>query len=133
MSMSQEYRHKRHSVFLINYHFVWIPRRRRKVLIGDVEKRLRELIQEVADKLELKILAIEIMPDHVHLFISCPPSLAPDQIMFRIKGYSSRVLRQEFPHLLKMPSMWTRSYFCGTAGNVSSETIKRYIAQQKSH
>ncbi len=131
--MSQEYRHKRHSVFLINYHFVWIPRRRRKVLIGDVEKRLRELIQEVADKLELKILAIEIMPDHVHLFISCPPSLAPDQIMFRIKGYSSRVLRQEFPHLLKMPSMWTRSYFCGTAGNVSSETIKRYIAQQKSH
>ena len=131
--MSQEYRHKRHSVSLINYHFVWIPRRRRKVLIGDVEKRLRELIQEVADKLELKILAIEIMPDHVHLFISCPPSLAPDQIMFRIKGYSSRVLRQEFPHLLKMPSMWTRSYFCGTAGNVSSETIKRYIAQQKSH
>ena len=131
--MSQESRHKRHSVSLINYHFVWIPRRRRKVLIGDVEKRLRELIQEVADKLELKILAIEIMPDHVHLFISCPPSLAPDQIMFRIKGYSSRVLRQEFPHLLKMPSMWTRSYFCGTAGNVSSETIKRYIAQQKSH
>ena len=123
--MSQEYRHKRHSVSLINYHFVWIPRRRRKVLIGDVEKRLRELIQEVADKLELKILAIEIMPDHVHLFISCPPSLAPDQIMFRIKGYSSRVLRQECPHLLKMPSMWTRSYFCGTAGNVSSETIKR--------
>ncbi len=77
--MSQEYRHKRHSVSLINYHFVWIPRRRRKVLIGDVEKRLRELIQEVADKLELKILAIEIMPDHVHLFISCPPSLSRSQ------------------------------------------------------
>ena len=71
------------------------------------------------------------MPDHVHLFLSCQPSIAPDQVMFRIKGYSSRVLRQEFPQLLKMPSLWTRSYFVSTAGNVSSETIKRYIAEQK--
>lgn len=131
--MSQTYRHERHSVSLINYHFVWIPRRRRKVLVREVEERLRELINEVALKNDLKVLALEIMPDHVHLFLGCPPSIAPDQIMFRIKGYSSRVLRQEFPHLLKMPSMWTRSYFVGTAGNVSSETIKRYIANQKSH
>ena len=131
--MSQAYRHNKHSVSLINYHFVWIPRRRRKVLIGEVEQRLKELISETAQKLELQVLALEIMPDHVHLFLGCPPSIAPDQIMFRIKGYSSRVLRQEFPHLLKMPSMWTRSYFVGTAGNVSSETIKRYIAEQKSH
>lgn len=129
--MSQAYRHKITSVSLVNYHFVWTPRRRRKVLVGSVEVRLKELIEETATKLECQILAIEVMPDHVHLFLSCPPNIAPDQIMFRIKGYSSRVLRQEYPHLLKMPSMWTRSYFVSTAGNVSSETIKKYIAEQK--
>ena len=129
--MADNYRHKKSSVSLINYHFVWTPKRRRKVLVGDVERRLKELIYETAANLDCEVLAIEVMPDHVHLFLSCPPSLAPDQAMFRIKGYSSRVLRQEFPHLLKMSSMWTRSYFVSTAGNVSSETIKRYIAQQK--
>ena len=101
------------------------------MLKGDVEVRLKELIAETAKKLDCEVLAIEVMPDHVHLFLSCHPSLAPDQVMFRIKGYSSRLLRQEFPHLLKMPSMWTRSYFVSTAGNVSSETIKKYIADQK--
>lgn len=130
--MSQSYRHKTTSVTLINYHFVWIPRRRRKVLIGEVETRLLEMIRGVAENLECEVLAVEIMPDHVHLFLNCPPTLAPDQIMFRIKGYSAKLLRQEFSHLCKMPSMWTRSYFCSTAGNVSSETIKRYIAEQKS-
>lgn len=129
--MNQSYRHKTTSVTLINYHFVWIPRRRRKVLVGEVEKRLLELIQETAQKLDCEVLAVEIMPEHVHLFLNCPPTLAPDQIMFRIKGYSAKVLREEFPHLLKMPSMWTRSYFCSTAGNVSSATMQRYIAEQK--
>ena len=99
--------------------------------MGEVAKRLLELIEETVVNLNCRIIAQEIMPDHIHLFLNCPPTLAPDQIMFRIKGYSSRVLRQEFPHLQRMPSMWTRSYFCSTAGNVSSETIKRYIANQK--
>lgn len=129
--MENTYRHKNTSVSLINYHFVWTPRRRRKILVGAVETRLKELIDETAKKIDCGVLAIEVMPDHVHLFLSCHPSLAPDQVMFRIKGYSSRILRQEFPHLLKMPSLWTRSYFVSTAGNVSSETIKKYIAEQK--
>lgn len=129
--MTQQYRHKNTSVSLLNYHFVWTPRRRRKVLVGQVETRLKGLIAETAEKLDCSVIALEVMPDHVHLFLSCHPSLAPDQIMFRIKGYSSRVLRQEFPHLLKMQSLWTRSYFVSTAGNVSSETVKRYIAEQK--
>jgi len=115
----------------MNFHFVWIPRRRRKVLIGQVATRLEEVIKEVSSELNLNILAMEIMPDHIHLFVSCPPNIAADQIMFRIKGRSSRILRKEFPHLLKMPSMWTRSYFVSTAGNVSTETIKRYIAEQR--
>lgn len=129
--MNQQYRHNRHSVSLINLHFVWIPRRRKKVLVGEVATRLEEIIKDVASDLDMNILAMEIMPDHVHLFVSCAPSIAADQIMFRIKGRSSRILRKEFPHLLKMPSMWTRSYFVSTAGNVSTETIKRYIAEQR--
>lgn len=100
--------------------------------MGDVEQRLKELIYELADKIEAKVIALEVMPDHVHLFLNAPPDIAPDQIMFRIKGASSRYLRAEFPHLKKMPSMWTRSYFCSTAGNVSSQTIERYIQEQKS-
>ena len=128
--MLQSYKHKNTSVSLINYHFVWIPRRRRKVLVGEVARRCKELIKEICCTLECEILQLAIEPDHVHLFLNCPPNLAPDQLMFRIKGASSRYLRKEFPHLLKMPSMWTRSYFVSTAGNVSSETIEKYIAQQ---
>ena len=89
------------------------------------------LLAEAAAELSCEIVVLEAMPDHVHLFLNTPPRLAPDQLMFRIKGRTSRWLRQEFPHLRRMPSMWTRSYFCSTAGNVSSETIKRYIANQK--
>ena len=125
------YRRKTTSVSLINYHFVFCPKRRKKVLINDVAKRLEEIIYQKADELDSDVLALEIMPDHVHLFISCPPTIAPHQVMFRLKGASSRILRQEFPHLLKLPSLWTRSYYCGTAGQVSSETIKKYIANQK--
>jgi putative transposase len=129
-SMGQAYRHSRTTVSLINYHFVWIPRRRRPVLVGAVAKRLDGLIREVAKTLDFTIVALEIMPDHVHLFVSASPRWAPHQIMHRIKGYTSHVLRSEYPALLKLPSMWTRSYWCSTAGNVSSETIRRYIEEQ---
>ncbi|MDK2821958.1 MAG: REP-associated tyrosine transposase, partial [Clostridia bacterium] len=78
--MEQKYRHKHTSVSLVNYHFVWCPRYRRKVLVGPVEARLRELIREVAEKLDLVILALEIMPDHLHLFVNAPPNLAPHNI-----------------------------------------------------
>ena len=130
MSMSQFYRRKKTSVSLINYHFIWIPRRRRKVLVGDVKQRVIELIYEKATELDCKIVSLAIEPEHIHLFLNCSPDLAPKQIMHRIRGYSSYVLRKEFPHLKKMPSMWTRSYFVSTAGNVSSSTIEKYIAAQ---
>lgn len=129
--MAQEYRHKTTSVSLINYHLIWCPKRRRRVLVNAVQVRLDGLIREVAAELDCTVLALEIMPAHVHLCLSAPPTLAPNQIVRRIKGRSSRVLRQEFPHLLRLPSLWTRSYFVSTAGNVSSQTIQRYIAEQR--
>jgi putative transposase len=113
-----QYKRKNTSVSLINYHFVFCPKRRKRVLVNEVSRKLEEIIYQKAKKLECDVLALEIMPDHVHLFISCHPLVAPYQIMFRIKGASSRILRKEFPHLLKLPSLWTRSYYCGTAGSV---------------
>ena len=130
MSITQAYRQTNTTVSLINYHFIWIPRRRRKVLKGAVHTRVTELIYEKANELECNVVSLAVEPEHIHLFLNCSPHLAPKQIMHRIKGYSSYVLRKEFPHLKKMPSMWTRSYFVSTAGNVSSSTIEKYIAAQ---
>ena len=125
-----EYRRTRHAVYLCNYHFVWIPKRRKPVLVGKIKERLKQIIEEVCNEYDWEILALEILPDHVHLFLSAPPYFSPHIILRKIKGRSARILRQEFPELLKLPSMWTRSYFVSTAGNVSSETIKKYIEGQ---
>ena len=128
--MGQAYRRKQTCVFLLNYHVVFCPKRRRKILVGPIRDRLMQLIWETAPDLECDVLALEVMPDHVHLFLSATPQWAPNQLIGRIKGKSARLLRQEFAELQRMPSVWTRSYFISTAGNVSSETIARYIAEQ---
>jgi putative transposase len=128
--ISQLYRRKETCVFLINYHLIWCPKRRRRILVGPLKERFKRIIRETAPELESEVLALEIMPDHLHLFLSATPQWAPNQLVGRLKGKSARVLRQEFPELLRMPSLWTRSFFCSTAGNVSSETIARYIAEQ---
>jgi putative transposase len=128
--MKQGYRTKETCVFLMNYHIIWCPKRRRKVLVDRVKTRLEELIRETAPSVECEILALEILPDHLHLFVSATPQWAPNQIIVRLKGKSSRILREEFPILQRMPSLWTRSYFISTAGNVSSGTIRRYIEAQ---
>ena len=130
VSMEQEYKHKAGSVSFIRYHFVWIPRRRRAVLIGDVATRMDELTRTKASELAVAVLHFAIQPDHVHLFVSAPPDIAPAHIAFRLKGATARVLRQEFTHLQRMPSMWTSSYFVSTAGTVSAATIERYIQAQ---
>lgn len=128
--MERGYRHKETSVSLINYQFIFCPKRRRKVLVGPVRERLVTLINETATEIDCEVLALEVMPDHVHLFVSAPPDLAPNQIVGRFKGKSSRFLRLEYPSLRRLPSLWTRSYFVSTAGNVSRATIERYIAAQ---
>ena len=123
--MGQEYRRTNTTVSLINYHFVFCPRYRRKALVNEVDRRFREILQQVCDEHELTIVALEVMPDHVHLFVNAPPSISPSDVMAKVKGVTSRRLRQEFKHLRHLPSLWTRSFFCSTAGNVSSNTIQR--------
>jgi len=93
--------------------------------------RLEELIAEKADELGCEIIESQVMPDHVHLFVAATPILSPNKIIGQIKGYSSKKLREEFNAIKRsLPALWTRSYFVSTAGNVSSDTIQRYIEEQ---
>jgi putative transposase len=126
-----EYRHESNAVSLLNYHFVFIPKRRKKVLVGAVAERLQEIICELVVENRWRIIAMEIMPDHVHLFLNVKPTDDPASIMRKIKGRASHYLRKEFPELLKIPTLWTPSYFVSTAGNICTETVKRYIEQQR--
>ena len=128
---SQRYRKHAGSVYNFNLHFVWCPKYRKPVLTGTVAARLKELLHEKAAALNVEIKGLEIMPDHVHLFVECDPTHAPQFLANQFKGYSSRVLRQEFAHLRsQLPSLWSRSYYVGAAGTVTDATIRRYIEQQ---
>ena len=95
--------------------------------MGDVAKRLREIFLALALEKDWDILALEVAPDHVHLFVGVKPTDASNQVVKAFKGRSSNYLRKEFPELLKLPSLWSRSYFVSSAGNVSSEAIRKYI------
>ena len=122
----------RHAVYQITYHLVWCPKYRRAVLDGAVGDRLVAVLHDLIPLIDGEIVELAVRPDHVHLFAHFPPTLSPAQIMHRLKGATSHTLRAEFPSLRsRLPSLWTSSYYCGTAGQVSSETIRRYIDAQK--
>ena len=125
-----EYKHSRNQVFLINYHLVWCPKRRKKVLVNKIAKRLKEIFNQVAKEKDIDILTLEVMPDHLHLFVSCQPQMTIHKLVKAFKGRSSNILRKEFPELLKLPSLWTNSYFVSTADNISNKTIQKYIENQ---
>ena len=123
-----------HTVYRLAYHFVWIPRYRRKVLTGDVAVRLEELICEICGARDWEIEALRVQPDHVHLFVSCPPRDAPATVMNVIKSITARGLYAEFPRLHKTHwggKLWADGYYVGSAGeHVTSDLIKRYIEYQ---
>lgn len=130
MQQTHEYRREEHRVHLIIYHLIWCPRRRKPVLVGPVAARCRALIAGKCEERNWEILALAIQPDHIHLFVRVTPSDSAAEVVKECKGITSFYLRKEFPHLLKLPSMWTRSYFSSTAGTVSQQTIQRYIDAQ---
>lgn len=131
MDDKSKYNFKRGGVFNINYHLVWTPKRRKSVLVGLIEIRLRFIFESKASEIGIKIEKMEIMPDHVHLFVSAPPSISPSQIVKKLKGASSNVLRKEFPQLLKLPCLWSSSFYAGSVGFVSESVVKNYIDNQK--
>lgn len=120
------------AVFSLKYHIVWCPKYRRSVLTDEVAKRLKDLLYEKAGEIDMEIHGLEIMPDHVHLFVESDPTWAVAGIAHAFKGYTSRILRTEFASLRsRLPTLWSKSYYAGTIGHVSEETIKRYIESQK--
>lgn len=130
--MDNRYHRNAGALYSLQYHIVWCPKYRRKVLTNDVVATMETLLYEKAGQLGITIEALEIMPDHVHLFISSDPTEAPQRTVNQFKGYTSRKLREIHPHLKsRLPCMWSRSYYIGSVGHVSEKTIKAYIESQK--
>ena len=126
-----EYQRDEHRVHLIVYHLIFCPKRRKPVLTGKVASDCRALIEGKCNERGWHIEELAIQPDHIHLFVRVWPADSVADVLKEIKGVTSHELRKKHPQLRKMPSMWTRSYFAATAGNVSQETIRRYIEAQK--
>jgi putative transposase len=121
------YRHGNHSVGLATVHLVWIPKRRKPVLKGDIKLRLATILESVATDRGWIIKAKEIASDHVHLLVEYDERTPICEVAKAFKGRSSKFLRDEFPELKKLPSLWTRSYFYDTSGKVSTAKVMAYI------
>lgn len=125
-------KHNNTSIVNINYHLIWCPKYRRKVLVNGVDDRLKVVLCEIAKEMDCEIESMEIMPDHCHIFIKATPIIPIHLIVKNLKGKSSKILREEFPTLKsRLPNLWTRSYYCETIGCINEETIKKYIENQK--
>ena len=127
-----EYQRDEHRVHLIVYHVIWCPKRRKPILVGKVKERCQQLIEQKCKDHGWLILALSIQPDHIHVFVRVWPADSAADVVKELKGITSFHLRREFQEVTrKLPALWTRSYFASTAGNVSKETIQRYIEAQK--
>lgn len=125
------YETTRHAKFLLAYHLIWCPKYRKSILDrDDVVEAARSSISGKVSELGCTLIALEIMPDHIHLSLSAPPRLSPAELAGKIKGGSGSTLAAKFPELKKKGSVWSRSYFCATTGSVSTEVIKHYIETQ---
>ncbi|WP_407542165.1 IS200/IS605 family transposase (plasmid) [Deinococcus radiomollis] len=128
-----EERSTRHAHFNLNYHLVFTPKYRRRSFSGPSRDRLMEIFTATCTEREWEVLGMEVMPDHVHVFVSCPPKWAPSDIAKILKGVSARLLLQDFPALRRRGHLWTNAYYVGSAGNISADVIQRYIANQRKH
>jgi putative transposase len=132
MRTDVRYKNNRNIVYSCKYHVVWCPKYRRPVLVDGVDVRLKEIIHQTATELQAEVIELEVMPDHVHLLCEVDPQFGIHRLTKRLKGCSSRLLRQEFPWLKsRLPTLWTNSYFVATVGGAPLEVIKQYIEQQK--
>jgi putative transposase len=118
-------------VYDLGYHIVWCPEYRRPVLSGPVQVGCEELIRAKCPEHGWQVIALEVMPDYVHLFVKAHPKHSPSYIANQLKGFASHALREEFPHLRsRLPTLWSRSYFAATVGAVSAATVRRYTDTQ---
>jgi putative transposase len=124
-----------HAVYDLKYHLVWIPKYRKSLLLGPIERWLEELFHEIAEEQGFEILEMQLMPDHVHLFVSAAPRWAPGKIVGTFKAITSKVIFEEFPQIRKKlwgGHLWSAGYYAGSVGDkITAETIKRYIRHQR--
>ncbi len=135
MKKSKQLTHARTAVYNVNYHFVWCVKYRRKVLTGKIDTRLKAILHEISGDKGFIIKSMEVMPDHVHVFASAHPKVAPSYIYKMLKGISARWLFIEFPELkskLWKNHLWNPVTYTETVGHVSEDTILKYIEDQKS-
>lgn len=129
---SKQYKSDKRLIYSCQYHVIFCPKYRRHVLKDGVDERLKELLNEKQNEYDYTILGMEVMPDHVHLLLDLNPKVGIYPVLSKIKGYTSHMLREEFPALKKrLPCLWTNSNFISTCGSVSLEVVKNYILEQK--
>ncbi|MDO8511836.1 MAG: IS200/IS605 family transposase [bacterium] len=127
------YRTTTHSKYDLKVHLVWVPKYRKRILIGEVGIYIRDLIRQICTELDVEIINGKLAPDHVHLFLSYPPYLSISELAQKIKGKSSYKILANFSHLRKTfwgRHFWARGYFAASSGNVTDEMIQAYIEQQ---
>lgn len=130
--MNTEYKSNNNIVYSCKYHVIWCPKYRRKVLTSNIANRLRELLLDYAKTIHTDIIEMEILPDHVHIRMEVDPQFGIHKAVKSLKGYTSKILREEFPILkTKLPTLWTNSYFVSTTNDAPLDAIKKYISQQK--
>lgn len=125
-----DYRYGCHTIFKIEYHFVWVTKYRFHVLKGDVAIRVRKLTRQICETQEIQIIKGSVSKGHIHVLLSAPPEISPSEIMRRIKGRTARKLMEEFSELKKRywgRHLWARGYFCATVGEMTEEMIKQYL------
>lgn len=132
MSSERAFKSNHNVVYSCKYHIVFCPKYRRKVLIQGVEVRLKEIATALAAEMRVEMQELEVMPDHVHILCEIDPQLGVHKFVKRLKGRSSRLLRQEFDWLRsRLPTLWTNSYFVASVGGAPWAVIKQYIENQK--
>jgi putative transposase len=124
-----------HTKYELKYHFVWCPKYRRVVLRGNVGRYVAKVMNEVAERYDFDLVELAVMPDHVHLFVSAPPDIAPAQIVQVVKSITAREVFKRFPGIKRMlwgGNLWERGYFVMSSGTgTTDEMIQRYIQQQR--
>lgn len=128
--METIYQARRHAKYNINYHFIWIPKYRKKNLNATISNYIKKSLYSMEAEYQFNIIALEVMSDHIHLQVSTIPKHSPAELINKIKGKLGHELTKTYPHLNTGKGVWSTSYFCATTGNVSSETIKKYIENQ---
>ena len=134
--MSDKYNTLNHCKFLLQYHIIWCPKFRLNVLKNGIDESLKSILFKISDRYGYEIKEIEVMPDHIHIFISTKPTVAPSDVVRTLKSISAIELFKQYPELKKFysrcGSLWSKGYFASSVGNVSEETVRRYIQEQKS-